>query len=117
MPEIRVPGGGARIPRPETEAHFQERVQRLLADHGWAWMHVPRSMVKGGWRTQITGPLGKGWPDLFAVRGSRAVWLELKKQTGVLDADQRRVHALLVQVAPVHVFRPSQWDELVSLLQ
>lgn len=107
-------------PRAETEAHFQERVQRLATDRGWSWMHVPRSRVgrgqRAGWRTNITGPLGKGWPDLFLVRGGRAMWLELKTDSGYPDAHQRGVHAVLGAVGEVYVLRPRDWDRIVSLL-
>ena len=116
MREIR----GAIRHRPETEAHFQERVQDLAEDHGWAWMHVPRSRVgrgaRAGWRTNITGPLGSGWPDLFLARAGRCLWLELKTDAGYPDANQRRVHGILGQCGEVRVVRPRDWAELVSLL-
>jgi hypothetical protein len=107
-----VPGGGAKPPKPETEAHFQGRVTAYAEAHGWDWMHVPRSMVRGGWRTQIVGSLGKGWPDLFLVRGARLVFLELKTDAGSLSADQRKVHDVLRHIGEVYVLRPRDWAEV-----
>src|SRR5688500_675530 len=108
---------GGRPPRAETEAHFQERVQRAATDRGWGWLHIPRTSVKGGWRTLATGPLAKGWPDLLLVRAGRIMFLELKTNTGSTSEEQRAVHGWLGQAAEVHVLRPRDWERVISLLE
>lgn len=116
MGEIRVPGGGSRPPRQQTEAAFQERVVRYAESRGWSWLHIPRSMVRGGWRTQAVGPLAKGWPDLLLVRGAEARAAELKTDTGDLSDDQRRVHRMLGRAIPVDVWRPRDWETVAAAL-
>lgn len=118
MADIVVPGGGAKPPKPkrESEAAFQKRVIAEAERRGWDWMHVPRSASRGAWRTQTTGTLGVGWPDLFLLRDDRIVFLELKADDGDLRPEQRRVLAKLGKAAEEYVIRPRDWPQLVALL-
>lgn len=118
VPDIVVPGGGARPPKPkrESEAQFQKRVVVYAEKHGWDWMHVPRSASKGAWRTQTTGTLGVGWPDLFLLRAGRIMFFELKADDGDVRPEQRRVLTKLGQAVECYVIRPRDWPQLVNLL-
>lgn len=112
-----VPGGGSHPPKPELEAKFQKRVEMLATANGWAWVHIPRSKAGKRFLTMAVGPLAKGWPDLFLVRGGRLMFIELKTDRGDTSVDQERVHAILAQATEVYVIRPKDWDRLASLLR
>ena len=54
----------------------------------WRWIFHAKGRVgrQGKWQTPMKGH--PGWPDLFAVRGDRAIALECKSDTGVPSEDQ-----------------------------
>jgi hypothetical protein len=99
----------AREARGLTEADFQRQVTDLAELLGWSWAHFRPAQTAHGWRTPVSGPLGKGWPDIVAVRprDGRLVFLELKRQGGKPSADQAAVLAALGTAAEVHVWTPA----------
>ena len=100
-----------------TEQAFQKQVTDLAEYNGWLWMHVNRmGDPTGTWRTPVTGPLGKGWPDLVLVRGRQLIFAELKREKMTLSSFQRDVYITLSNAAPFYVWRPSDWNEIVSVL-
>lgn len=113
-----------RLPAPEkqmkvelSEAEFQKQVTDLADLRGWQWMHIQRmGDPMGHWRTPVTGPLGKGWPDLVLVRGNHLIFAELKRQGKLLTVDQQQVQLMMYEAAPYYVWRPSDWAEIVSVL-
>ena len=78
---------------PITEPDLMVAVTDLAALLGWTWVHHRPAQTQHGWRTPISGPLGKGWPDLVLVRirDRRVVFAELKAQAGSLTAEQKSV--------------------------
>src|ERR1700741_3020686 len=66
---------------PLTERDFLQQVTALMEIRHWAWIHLRPGMTRDSWRTPISGPLGKGWPDLYAVRvkDRRQLAIELKR--------------------------------------
>jgi hypothetical protein len=102
----------------ETEAEFQKRVVQLAESLGWGWMHIEPMGSPKGWRTPTKGPL-RHWPDLFMVRGHRAVIFELKAQKAPLPStEQRKVLQALSAVPSLEVYtmRPSDWPLIFDLL-
>lgn len=107
------------------EAEFQEQVVKLAVICGWRWAHFGPAQTKHGWRTPARGPLGKGWPDLYLARDrdGRSMHVELKAERTHLTDDQSDVLDYLRRVArfhgwhEVHVWRPSDWDEIVERLR
>lgn len=61
-----------------TEAELQSAVLELLHLLGYRAMHTRPARTRSGWRTPLQGPTSPGWPDVFAVKGSRAIAAELK---------------------------------------
>lgn len=57
----------AQVLPPEREGHFQTRVVNRMHFFGWRVYHPWLSVHSAS-----------GWPDLFAVRGERAIAAELK---------------------------------------
>lgn len=102
-----------------SEESFLGQVTTLAELLGWQWVHFRPAKTAHGWRTPVSGPLGKGWPDLVLTRPRRLVFAELKSATGQTDTAQAYVlEALrrnLVPPAPfpgvhgpvcVHVWQP-----------
>ena len=74
-----------------------------------------------GWRVYFTwGSLHSpaGFPDLVLCRPSRLAFIELKSDKGKLtDAQWKWLNDLKACNVEVHVWKPSQWDEIVITLE
>src|SRR5574340_606051 len=80
------------------EAELQRQVTDVLELLGYAWCHWrPLRNSRGIWQVPVEGPLGTGWPDLFAVRvrDGRAVAIELKRELRIETPEQAHVLAVL----------------------
>lgn len=103
-----------RIIRTVTEAEWQKTVQDMLTATGWLWYHAPDN--RPGKNGRVQG-IKAGFPDLVAVRGTRVLYLELKRETGKASADQIRwLAALTAAGQEAHVFRPSDVARVAQLL-
>ena len=100
---------------------LQRNIAELGAMYGWLHMHVRPAQTAHGWRTPITGQLGKGWPDLTMVQPlrRRTIAVEVKRElSDPLTLDQEYVHRMLREAGwDVFVWRPSdltsgriQWE-------
>lgn len=89
-----------------SEREFQQAVVDLARLNGW--------LVHFVWNSRHSP---SGWPDIFAVRDSEIVVLELKTERGRVTESQRR-WLLAFQTAGIsaRVYRPSDWDEIVAIL-
>jgi hypothetical protein len=76
----------------------------------WRVAHFRPALTSKGWRTPVQAD-GKGWPDLFATRGPRAIVAELKSEKGRPTPEQEQWLADLASVPCIEVFvwRPSDW--------
>lgn len=94
---------------PITEARFQQQILRAALIEGWVFSYHPWLSVKSA----------SGWPDLFLVKGERALALEVKTDKGVLKPAQRAWLDALDRVPGItaRCVRPSDWDEIVALLR
>jgi VRR-NUC domain-containing protein len=96
----------ATLLRTITEKQFQAQVLELAQRLGWKTHHT--------W-TQIHSPAG--FPDLVMARGSRIVFAELKSQKGRVTLEQRDWLARLrVAGAEAYLWRPEDWDTIITLL-
>ena len=100
------------------ETEFMKQVTDLAEILGWSWVHFRPAQTQRGWRTPVSGPMGKGWPDLFLVRGHRSIAAELKSGTGKVAPEQYAVLELL-QATGVETFvwRPADFDDLLAVLR
>lgn len=99
----------------ESETAFQNRLTQLAESLDWEWMHIGRTgkYVANG----AKGTLGKGWPDLFLVRGDRTLFVECKAADGVLSKEQRKVlFSLRAAGHQVRIWRPSDWPLILKEL-
>ena len=99
---------------PQTEAEFQRVVTDYAESLGWHWLHIGRTGKYAA--NGAKGTLGEGWPDLFLVKGDRAMYVELKSQGGVVSERQKRVMMILSEVAEVYVWRPSDIALMAEVL-
>lgn len=70
-----------------SEATLNDRVVYRLKKHGWSVAHAHRAFIPDvGWIT----PMAAGWPDLTCVKAGHAIlFIELKKQEGVVEPEQQ----------------------------
>jgi hypothetical protein len=108
-----------------TEAELMALVTELAELYGWRWAHFRVARTKHGWATAVSGPLGKGWPDLVLTRerDGRMIFAELKSERGRLAEDQSVVLGYLMGIArlhgwmSVHIWRPGMFDEIHAALR
>ena len=107
---------------PISEADFLRQVTDLADLYGWRWVHFRPAQTLRGWRTPVSGPLGKGWPDLVLVKPERGViFAELKGDKGRPTPEQAEVlrwlHLTGVGTCvSAYVWRPRDFDEVVRVL-
>ena len=99
-----------------SEMEWQMKVVRYAVQHGWDWLHIPRSRVGKVWLTRAEGTLAKGWFDLLLIRGSVVIGVELKAANGKLRPDQITVHQRCIRAIASYVWFPGDWDEVQSVL-
>lgn len=88
--------------RQMSEATLKGEVVRLAHDHGWIVFHLPMTPQRRPARN------ASGYPDLTLARDGEVLFLELKRQTEDLDAEQRVWRVALGR--GFHVIRPSDLD-------
>ena len=112
-----------------TERDFMRQVTELAELFGWQWAHFRPAMTTTGWRTAVSGPLGKGWPDLVLVRPNaaprRLAFVELKRDGAKTQPDQDRVLDVLDDLrwssalagVETYVWRPEDWPQIETILR
>jgi hypothetical protein len=105
------------------ERDFQQQVTDLAELLGWSWAHFRPAQTAHGWRTAVSGPLGKGFPDLVLAHPRKVcvLFAELKArekgQVAKLSVDQQCVHDVLRMAgARVVIWTPADWDTIVNVL-
>ncbi len=106
----------------ETEEQFLEKVAEAARLWGWRRVHFRRARApitkrnKSGWATPVEFD-SKGFPDLVLVRG-RVIFAELKSEKGKLTPEQIEwIDTLRNAGAEIYVWRPSQWEDVESILR
>ena len=89
-----------------SERDFQANVRKLAKLLGW-------HEVGCTWNSRHSV---SGEPDLRLCR-ERVIWLELKRERGrCSDTQTETIAALRAAGAEVHVFRPSDWYQIETIL-
>jgi hypothetical protein len=102
---------------PLTERDFMAQVTQLATIRGWTWLHLRPGMTRDSWRTPISGPLGKGWPDLLLVRRDRILFCELKRAGAKPTPEQVEVLGILSGVGETFVWTPLDWATIEGVLR
>lgn len=111
-----------------SESDFQRQVTDLAEILGWTWVHFRPAQTSKGWRTPVSGPLGKGWPDLVLVREKdrRLMFVELKRNGAPLSPEQHKVWCQLTNIIGGHapepevtvwVWRPEDFELIQRVLR
>jgi hypothetical protein len=105
---------------PLSEADFLKQVTQLAEIRGWSWLHLRPGMTRDSWRTPISGPLGKGFPDLLLARprDCRLLAIELKRDGAKPTPEQLNVLEILAASGlETGVYAPAQFDALLEVLR
>ena len=99
-----------------THEELQQHVIELAHRLGWVVAHFRPAKTDKGWRTAVAAD-GAGFPDLVMVR-ERMVVAEIKTEKDQPSFEQWE-WMYLFQHAGCEAFlwRPSDWDEIVEVLQ
>lgn len=97
---------------PISEKRYMRQILDAALLEGWVFAYHPWLSIK----SEV------GWPDLFLVKGERALALEVKVESvrpGSEPAEQRAWIAALDRVPGItaRFVRPSDWDDVVALLK
>lgn len=99
-----------------TEAAFTRQVLQAAKLFGWRAAHFRPARTATSWRTAMSGDVG--WPDLFLVRGERAIAAELKVGKRPVTNEQAAwIRALEGAGIVAYVWRPESWPEIERVLR
>lgn len=101
-----------------TEAECQATIVEAAKLAGWR-VHAerPAQGQRGEWRTHLQGH--KGFPDLVLCRGSRLMFVELKRKPNRVEPAQQQWIAALSAVGGVWagvVWVPEEMDAFIAVL-
>ena len=105
--------GDSSIPtkRSPREQHFTQEVIDTAQHYGWQTFHLRD-------RESAAIVRGKGFPDLVMFRGDQLIIAELKRdEASQLSTDQIGWMDAFRQHVPAYEWRPSDWDEIESVLK
>ena len=90
-----------------TEREFMQTLKELATLNGWRYYHTYDSRRSDA-----------GMPDIVMVRPPRVIFAELKSQKGRVTPAQGEWLDALADCPGVetHLWRPSDWEEIVTLL-
>lgn len=99
------------------ESFFQQVFEAYTIHWGWLTYHFRPAMTKDGkWETPVSGS-GAGLLDNVCVR-ERVVYAELKSEKGELSFEQAKLVERLEEIGQeVYVWKPSDWKDIVRIMQ
>lgn len=94
-----------------SENELLAAVLDLAKLYGWRTLHIRPARTEKGWRSPVQGD-GKGFPDIFAIRGDDILAVELKGVRGNVTNDQQAwLRAFLPHIVNnTQVWRPADWE-------
>ncbi len=101
-----------------SEREFTDYLIGVAQDYGFRVAHFRPGMTKDGqWVTAVQGD-GKGWPDLFLVRGRTALVAELKVKKNKPTPEQLEwLDAFRAAGIPAYVWHPDMIEEILHVLE
>lgn len=104
--------GAVRSVRPgHVEADFQAAVIAYAESQGWRCHAERPARTASGYRTAIQG--SPGFPDLVLAKGGTVLFVELKSDTGSIDADQK----IWLHLLNAWVWRPLDCETIIRRLR
>jgi hypothetical protein len=96
-----------------SEREWQSHVCRIAQLKGWRYYHPPDNRPVNGRIQKVVS----GFPDLCLIKNNRMVFAELKREMGIVSAEQEEwIDAIKKCGIEVYVWRPSNLHELVAIL-
>jgi len=96
-----------------SEDDLKAAILDLAHLYRWRIVHIRPAKTVHGWRTAYEGD--SGLPDLIMARNGVVLLCELKSEKGKATPEQL---AWLAAAGPNgHLWRPSSWDKIVSVLR
>lgn len=103
------------LDRKMSERTLQDRIRGRAKTRGWKVAHAGKGIAAfdAAGNPVFVTPMSKGWPDLvLAKAGHRLIFMELKKEQGVVEPEQHEWLDLLNQTGNFAiVVRPSDLRE------
>lgn len=97
-----------------TEAEFQQQVVGIAKQFGWQVFHPVRNQPTFRGHRQTTEP---GWPDLVLLGHSRALFVELKRESGKpTQAQTETLQRLAAAGCETALWRPSDLRTVLAVL-
>ncbi|MDD5061768.1 MAG: VRR-NUC domain-containing protein [Candidatus Marinimicrobia bacterium] len=106
----------------ESEASFQKRLIEELNRAGWLVCEYRKARIrKGGVDTYRTpfGAQGVGFPDLYALRPPRQLFIENKSTTGSASKEQIKWLVALAKCPgnEVYCWSPTDWEKILEIIK
>jgi hypothetical protein len=101
-----------------SESDWQKQVEAALTRNGWWFLHIPPNVVVcNRCHAKIYRGIQKGFPDIFAIKPPRMLWLELKRERGQLEPEQQQLGEMLQACGQTWLHaRPRDRAELLDLI-
>lgn len=97
-----------------TEQEWQQQVVGIAKQYGFTVFHPVRNQPTARGHRQTTEP---GWPDLVLLGRSRALFVELKSQTGRVRPEQTQtLKRLAAAGCETALWRPSDLPAVLAVL-
>lgn len=96
-----------------TERDWQSHVTKIATVKGWRYYHPPDNRPVNGRIQKVIS----GFPDLCLIKGNRMIFVELKRETGIVSPEQIEWHDAIKNCGiEVYIWRPSDLHFLVGIL-
>lgn len=102
-----------KLLRKISERDWQSHVCKIAEVKGWRYYHPPDNRPVNGRIQKVVS----GFPDLCLIKGTRMIFVELKRELGIVSPEQQVwIDAIRGCGLEVFVWRPSDIDALFTEL-
>lgn len=101
-----------------SEKEWQRQVEEALKTFGWESWHIPPNVVVCvRCHTKNYRGIRKGFPDLLAIKPPYILWIELKRERGQLEPEQKHMLEMLKACGQIVLHaRPRDRERLFNII-
>jgi len=104
---------GEKLLRGISERDWQSHVCKIAALKGWRYYHPPDNRPVNGRVQKVVS----GFPDLCLIKNSRMIFVELKREKGIVSLEQQEwITAIKACGIEAYVWRPSNMHDMIAIL-